>query len=999
MRTEFQDLNCLHLNRLPNRATLIPYPDRDSARRNERALSPYFCDLNGEWDFTYYASPLDVEELSGDAGEGIHGKIMVPGVWQLQGYGSPQYTNVRFPIPFDPPFVPDDTPVGVYDRLFTLPPAFRDRQTVIRFEGVSSCFYVYVNGNLMGFSKGPHLPAEFDITSALTDGENHLRVIVLQWSDGTYLEDQDMWRHAGIFRDVSLLSFGEKRILDVWADTDLENDYRDGSIRVTVMTRNAEKVKITLLDGETAVFSKELAAQDGKAEYAAKIQDAKLWSAETPSRYELIAEIDGQAERVFVGFRKIEIRNGVFLFNGKAVKLLGVNRHDTHPLLGFYTPVNEMRRDILLMKRHNMNIVRTSHYPNDPRFLEMCDELGLYVVDETDIECHGVTCFESYDYMATDPKWIPQFVDRGVRMVERDRNHPSIILWSLGNESGYGCCHVAMAEAMRKIDTARPIHYERDQWEKEAITADVTSRMYADIKFMKEYAEGNPQKPLFQCEYCHAMGLGPGLLEAYWQTYQAYPQLMGGCIWEWADHGLVKEENGEKYYAYGGDFGEWPHDGCFCVDALTYPDRTPHTGLKEYKHVIRPVRAAMKDEKKGVVSFRNYYAFLSLSHLDGRWAVVSGGRTLKEGGIRLDTPAGETEEAILSLGEYPQGAVLNIRFTLRQDTPWAPAGHVVAEDQLPLALGKAAPAVLLPGGPLKIERNHQGYCVKGRDFTVSFDREGMSGLAFHGVSMLEKGVQVNLWRAPTDNDLGWNGSASKWEKLGLNRIICRNEKLTAQMAGDSAVIELSGVYGPKVMPPLMRVTQKYTVEGSGKITLDICYAPLKEIADYLPRLGLRMDAAPGFDRLVWQGRGPHESYPDMKTGALLGRYEMAVDDTHEPYVRPQENGSHADTSFAALLNNRGVGLMAAGDRFSFSCHHYTPEMLTQAQHTIELQRADAVTWLIDGAMGPLGTNSCGPEPLEEDRLYLKAPRTFRFAFLPFDAQALSIDAAAEASRQ
>ena len=998
MRTEFMDLTCTNLFRLPARATLVPYPDEMSARLGERALSPYYLGLNGQWDFTFYASPRDVEELSGQEGEGQKGTIMVPGVWQLQGYGSPQYTNVRFPIPYDPPFVPDDTPVGVYERDFILPPSFEGRETRIRFEGVSSCYYVFVNGSLMGFSKGPHLPAEFDITSALREGLNHLKVVVLQWSDGTYLEDQDMWRHAGIFRDVALLSFGSARIEDIKTCARLSSDYQDGQLEASVCVKNAESVKLTLsFDGE-ALFQETAPVKDGKASFAATVKNVRPWTAETPSRYELMAEIPGQAERVMIGFKTIEIKDGVFLLNGKAIKLLGVNRHDTHPLLGFYTPVSDMRRDILLMKQHNMNIVRTSHYPNDPRFLEMCDELGLYVVDETDIECHGVTQFESYDFIATDPKWETQFVDRGVRMVERDINHPSIIMWSLGNESGYGCCHVAMAEAMRKIDTARPIHYERDQWEKEAITADVTSRMYASIDFMKDYAQGNPKKPLFQCEYCHAMGLGPGLLEAYWQTYQAYPQLMGGCIWEWADHGLVKEENGEKYYAYGGDFGEWPHDGCFCVDALTYPDRTPHTGLKEYKHVIRPVRARMVDEAKGLVAFKNYYGFLTLEHLAGEWKVVAGEQTLSQGTFQLRAPAGEEEEAAFALGSYPQGAVLNISFTLKKDTSWAKAGHIVARDQLPLCLGAAPEEKALPVFPLSLEKTHAGYTVHGLDFAVSFDREGMNGLLFHGVNLIEKGVQSSLWRAPTDNDSGWNGAAAKWDKLGLNHIQCRNDQMEASVSENKAVILLSGVYGPKVMPPLLRITQRYTVSGSGRIDLDIAFKPLKEIKDHLPRLGIRMDVANGFDRLIWQGRGPWESYPDMKTGALIGRYEATVDDTHEPYVRPQENGSHQDTAFMALLNNRGIGLMAAGDRFAFSAHHYTPEMLTQAQHTIELKKADAITLCLDGAMGPLGTNSCGPEPLEEDKLYLKEEKKYHFSFLAFDGETLSVDGAAAALR-
>ncbi len=997
MRTEFQDLNCTNINRLPARATLIPYPDAASARLGERGASPWYMGLNGQWDFCYYTAWKQVEELSGTAGEGRRGTIQVPGVWQLQGYGAPQYTNVRYPIPFDPPHVPDDTPVGVYDRDFTLPAAFAGRRTVLRLEGASSCHYAYVNGRLAGMSKGPHLPAEYDITDLLRPGCNHLRVIVLQWSDGTYLEDQDMWRFAGLFRDVALLSFGESRICDLAAEADLTNNYQDGSLRVTAQITGADKARFTLLDGENTLLSQTCPVKDGQAVLEAEIQGIKPWTAETPHRYELIAEIDGQAERVWIGFKKIEIKNGVFYVNGRAIKLLGVNRHDTHPTLGFYTPVNEMRRDVLLMKQHNVNTVRTSHYPNDPRFLDLCDALGLYVVDETDIECHGVVMFESYDYIATDPKWETQFVDRGVRMVRRDRNHPSIVMWSMGNESGYGCCHEAMYKAMKAIDASRPIHYERDQWERQAITADVTSRMYAGIDDMVKYAKEKHQKPFFQCEYCHAMGQGPGLLEAYWQAYNAHPQLMGGCIWEWADHGLVKEENGEKFYAYGGDFGEWPHDGCFCVDALTYPDRTPHTGLLEYKHVIRPVRASMADEAKGLVSFHNYYGFLTLEHLAGHYAVVSGDKVLRQGEFTLRTAAGRSSRMAFDLGQYPAGAMLNFTFTLRQDTPWAKAGHIVAQDQLPLMLGQALPRVTLPALPLALETAAEAVCVRGNDFAVAFGPEGLDSLVFHGVKLLEKGLRVNLWRAPTDNDNGFVNLASKWEALGLNRLQCRGEKLEAEQAGNAVRVVIEGVYGSKVLPPVLRVTQRYTVTGEGKIALEITYAPLKEIKDYLPRLGLRAALPGGFERLVWQGRGPWESYPDKKTGALIGRYESTVDQTHEPYVRPQENGAHEDTAFAALLSSRGIGLMVTGESFSFSAHHYTPEALTAAQHTNELRPEEAVTLLVDGAMGPLGTASCGPEPLEADRIYLKEPRTFRFAFLPFDAQAISIDAAARAA--
>ena len=999
MRNEYQDLTCTDLYRLPMRTTLVPWPDAASACAGERALSPYFLDLNGQWQFSYYASPRDVTELSGSPGEAVSvGTISVPGVWQLQGYGYPQYTNVRYPIPFDPPFVPDDTPTGVYTRSFVLPPDFSSRQTVLRLEGVSSCYYAYVNGVLCGFAKCPHLPSEFDITNALKDGENELKIIVLQWSDGTYLEDQDMWRLSGIFRDVMLLSFGEKRIFDVHANALLAPD-GGGELTVCATIGGAEEARFSLLDGGQVIASQTATVTNGTAEWRLSLPGIHPWSAETPYRYQLIAEIEGQAERVYVGFRRIEIKDGIFYFNGKPVKLLGVNRHDTHPHLGYYTPVAEMKRDVALMKRHNINTVRTSHYPNDPRFLDLCDEMGLYVIDEADIECHGVVMFQDYDYIAKDPKWIGQFVSRGERMVRRDRNHPCIVMWSMGNESGYGCCHEAMAEAIRKIDGSRPIHYERDQWERQAITADVTSRMYAPVDDIAAYAREGHEKPFFLCEYCHAMGLGPGLLEDYWQAFHAHPQLMGGCIWEWADHGLVKEKDGEKYYAYGGDFGEWPHDRNFCVDALAYPDRTPHTGLKEYAHVLRPVRAEMIDEKCGRIRLRNYWDFNSLSLLSGRYAVMDGDRTLAEGMLDTDVPPGESREYSLQLGEYPEGATLNFVFFLRSDTVWASAGTVLCRDQLLLRLGMKRKAIRLPASPLSLIETHSGFSVCGNDFSVSFGREGLSTLRYHGVDLIARGIQANFWRAPTDNDDGLFSIADAWRSLGLDRILCRNEKMDAKREDDTVRVDIQGVYGPKFLPPLFRVDQCWRVYGDGRISLDIAYAPLREIKEYLPRLGIRMELAQGFDRLIWQGRGPWESYPDMKTGALLGRYETTVDATHEPYIRPQENGSHQDVRFAALLNERGIGLLAAGDAFAFSAHHYTVEDLTEAAHTVDLKPRKEITLCLDGAMGPLGTCSCGPDPREDTKLYLREPRHFRFVFLPFDQQAISVDAAYRATME
>ena len=992
MRHEFQDLNCTDLYRLPMRTTFVPYPDIETAVGGERAVSPYFYLLNGEWDFTFYRSWKAVKELSDVQGEGEKGKIRVPGVWQLQGYDKPQYTNVRYPIPFDPPFVPDETCVGVYERSFTLPEAFHGRQTLIRFDGVSSCYYVYVNDVLCGFAKCPHLCSEFDITEYVQDGENRLKVIVLQYSDGTYLEDQDMWRHKGIFRDVSLLSFGEKRICDLVMKTSLSEDLSQGLFTLTVKAQGVKAAHFRLMDGEKEAAGGRIAIQDGTGVICGKVENVKPWSAEYPNLYTLIVFIDGQAECQMVGFKRVEIRDGVFLLNGEKVKFKGVNRHDTNPVLGFYTPVNEMVRDIEIMKRHNINTVRTSHYPNDPRFLALCDRYGLYVVDEADIECHGVVEFDNFDLLAKDPRWEKQFVSRGVRMVERDRNHPCVTMWSLGNESGYGCNHVAMKKAMQQLDDL-PIHYEGD---KPGRTTDVYSRMYEHVDNLKNVTEEFPALPFFLCEYAHAMGNGPGELEEYWQTIYANDRMMGGCVWEWADHGILQEKDGVPFYAYGGDFGEWPHDGCFCVDALVYPDRTPHTGLKEYKHVLRPVRVRMVDEKACEVAFKNTMAFADLDHFDCSWRLMEGKTVIQQGTIKLQTPAGGEETMKLPLKKYGAGAVLNFTFTLCEDTLWAARGHVVAEDQLCLQLGEVKQRHPLPAMPVKLEKTAFGWQVIAGDTCTMFGREGMCGLQHQGVQIMEKPLQANLWRAPTDNDNGFGGVSGKWRRLGLDKLICRNDQLDARATEDGAEVLISAIYSQKTTPPLLRVTQKYLVGGDGAINLEVTYTPLREIQEYLPRLGMRMGISGAFERLIWQGRGPHESYPDKKTGALIGRWESTVDDTHEPYVRPQENGAHEDTAFAVLADARGMALMVKGDGFSFSVHHYTPEMLTRASHTWELCHTEEITLLVDGAMGPLGSNSCGPEPLEQNRLYLKEPRTYRFTFLPFDLQNLSVDGAAAA---
>ena len=872
--TEYQDIHTLHVGRLPNRATLIPFGTPSQALTGQRKASPYYLDLNGRWDFCWFES---VEDLPEDVFADLSfSSIQVPGCWQMQGFGFPQYTNAAYPIPYDPPFVSRENQVGLYRRFFVLPQAFRGRRTRVRFEGVDSAFYLFINGALAGFSKCSHMPAEFEVTDRLRDGANEMRVLVLQYSDGTYLEDQDMWRMSGIFRDVMLLSFGEKHVADVRVRAGYDAKSGCGELSVEADAVGVKKVRFTLLDPDGAVFaSGEAAVKGGRAAWKQTVENARPWSAEIPDRYTLLCQIEGQTECVRLGFVTVEVKNRQFFVNGVSVKLKGVNRHDTHSTLGHYTPVEAMVEDVRQMKRHNINTVRTSHYPNDPRFLSLCDEYGLYVVDETDLECHGVNHLGNYHLLAADPEWEPQFVDRGVRMVMRDRNHPSVIMWSLGNESGYGCNHEAMAKAMRALDPSRPIHYHSHLMFWNAQASDVASYMYTDFDAIDTYLKSGDGKPYFLCEYAHAMGQGPGNLEDYWQKIYKTPAFIGGCVWEFVDHACVKYKDGKPYYAYGGDFGEYPHSGHFCVDALMYPDRTPHTGLVEYAHVLRPVRAALADEGKGRLRIRNYYAFSSLSGLQASWRVEYRGRTLRQGIFSTHTAPGRVSFVTLPLGEYPRGSFLNVDWALTADTLWAKAGFVVAGEQFALEMGEEVPVLRAPAGEaLTAARDRQEIRVAGDDFLVRFDYQGLCGWRQAGEEMLRTGMRVNLWRAVTDND---RRMTRDWMKLGIDKLLCRNEKMDLRMEGDDACVILENVYAPKSARAVVRVTQEYRVRRNGEVALRVRYLPLQQDLPFLPRLGMRFTMPRRFDRMQYMGRGPIENYSDKKTAARMGLYRQTVE--------------------------------------------------------------------------------------------------------------------------
>lgn len=1000
---DWQNPSLLHIGRERARASLIPFQTVAQAERFGRARSPFYKSLNGCWDFFYAPEgvcPQGFEMIDYDASD--WDALDVPSNWQMLGYGIPQYTNVCYPIPLDPPHVPDDNPTGLYRRWFHLPDGWAEGRVYLNFDGVNGAFYVYVNGARVGFSKVSHMPAEFDITSYLRAGDNLIAVKVLKWSDATYLEDQDFWRLSGIFRDVYLLGVPAAHIRDVATQATLDENYETGLLTVNLSTIGAENaaLRLTLKDGARVVAEKEaVAAQEVAVEFT--VPGVRKWTAETPNRYALIVEmrVEGETvevQRMLIGFKKVEIREQQLFINGVSVKLKGVNRHDTHFQLGHVTPMEALRRDVTLMKQMNINCVRTSHYPNDPRFLDLCDEYGLYVVDETDLECHGAfhgkwtTGDENmvFDF-SNDPQWEAAYVDRAERMVKRDINHPAIIFWSLGNESYYGVNHEAMYRRVKALDPSRPVHYEGDRAEHRA--SDMVSVMYPPVEKVIEEGQSDDPRPYFMCEYAHAMGLGPGSLPEYWEAIYNHPRLIGGCVWEWVDHGMeVFTEEGEPYYAYGGDFGDTPNDGNFCVDALNYPDRTPHTGLWALKKALEPVKFALGEN--GDVEITNRYEFLSLDHLNASWSLKADGVCVAGGRLDLSgiAPGGKKTVALPALPLAAGECFLDIVVTEALDRSYVAAGHEVARAQL--ALANAPEMIVIPavGMPeLSVEEDGDLLEVSGPDFAVCFDArlgEMVSWVA-DGNELIERAPRANFYRAHTDNDAHVNNG--QWKRFGLDRLQQKKRDFLWEKLGEGAVrVTACHVYAACNVRPLIATEARWTIFGNGDVRAEVAYSPLNAALPRLPRLGVQLHMPAAFDRVEWYGRGPLESYPDLKDFAPVGLYRAAVAELHEPYVRPQENGAHADTRAFAVTDALGAGLLfvceqAGGEGFSFTAHDYTDAMLDKATHTPELESADATVISVDWRQDGIGSNSCGPEPQEQYRLYLRQKQTLAFVMRPF----------------
>lgn len=965
-----QDPAILQIGRAPERAYYLPYSCKAAAFGGSQ--SDLSLSLNGDWGFLYFDRLFDVEEAVFSADFEFEDTIPVPANWQLHGYDVPQYTNVEYPIPVDAPFVPDDNPAGVYGRNFTIPAGWDGRQVYLRFEGVAPCLLVYVNGQEVGYSQGSHLPSEFDITPYVSIGDNRLTVLVAKWCDGTYLEDQDFYRLSGIFRDVYLLSRPKSHIWDFFLHTDLDAGYRNATVTVDYETIGDAPVQMELLspDGQTYTA-------DGNV---FRISDAMLWTAETPNLYTLLISCGGEWICEKFGIRKVEVSpKGELLINGVSVKLKGVNRHDMHPDYGYYTPIELLEQELKAMRQLNINTIRTSHYPNTPEFYKLCDKYGFYVVDETDIENHGyATCRGGNLYQPFDNFWPCQnkmfresYVERARRMVERDKNRACVFMWSLGNESGYGENHIRMSEWIRSRDNSRLIHFEGANLVGNPDTVDVVSYMYPRLTDLENWAADADMRPVFLCEYCHAMGNGPGDMRDYWELIDRYPKLIGGCIWEWADHSVKRDGR----YTYGGDFGETPHDGNFCVDGLVFPDRSFKAGSKNAKAVYQYIRAQYLGD--GNVQVENRHNFIDLKRYRMVATLVCDAEESVIGQFDLTAAPGASETVAVPVAlpaSCRYGAYLNLSFQLKEPAWYADAGYEVAFHQMELPVSCVREPAAADGN-LIVTETKEHITVEGTAFSCAFHKlyGYMDSLKKDGKELLTARAKHSVWRAPTDNDrrmkLQWgsyDGNYRDNEGMNLGYTACRGIRITHKTA-EQVVIEADTAVVTNAKAPLVTVHTVYTITPDGKIVHDI-RAKVRNEAPYLPRFGMEYFFAPGMEQFSYFGMGPEENYQDMNAHARMGWFASSVTEQYVPYIMPQEHGNHTNVKTAKLSDGTQAAVQVTGDKLEMCASHFTAQDLDTAQHDWELSPRAETVLRIDYRVSGIGSNSCGPELLEKYRL-------------------------------
>lgn len=1007
-RRDWQNPALSSWQRLPCHTPFSSWRELQAAR--DDLPSPSRLSLNGDWHFSFFAAPERVPEQWLEQELDDARLLAVPGNWQLQGFDTPIYSNIKYPFPCQPPRVPDANPTGCYSRRFTLPASWSaNGQVRIIFDGANSALHLWCNGHWIGYSQDSRLPAEFDLTPFLQPGENRLAVMVLRWCDGSYLEDQDMWRLSGLFRDVTLLHKPDSHLSDVQITPDLDACYRDGRLHIEAQIKVSEpglQIRTTLFDGPQPLLSETrplgTSIIDERGAYADRVQldwsiaSPRQWSAEIPHLYRLTVELLDAEGRLLeveahdVGFRKVEIRNGLLCLNGQPLLIRGVNRHEFDPELGQVMTRERMLQDIRLLKQNNFNAVRTSHYPNHPEFYRLCDRVGLYLVDEANIETHGMV---PMNRLTDDPVWLPAICERVSRMVQRDRNHPSIILWSLGNESGYGAAHDAMYQWLKRQDPSRPVQYEGGGANTAA--TDIICPMYARVdqdqafpavpKWNLKKWIGLPgeTRPLILCEYAHAMGNSLGGFAHYWQAFRSHPRLQGGFVWDWVDQGLSRRDaEGQHWWAYGGDFGDSPNDRQFCLNGLVFPDRSPHPALAEAKKAQQCVHFELLEQQPLCIRLHSEFLFRHCNQEVLRWRIQQGGTTLLQGELTPALAPQQSADYVLCDQLPPfaanEPAWLDVEICQRLATPWSEAGHPIASEQFELPVPLAAP-VQPTGGRVEVTASDAGWMIEANHQRWQLDRD--SGRIRQWWSATQEPQLLapiidHFYRAPLDNDIGTSEAdhldpaawIARWAAIGLTD--WQHQCLTIREASSGPEPEFIIEHGYFHAGTLQALScWRHRFDSLGRQHLEI-QVTLAAGLPSLPRVGLLLQLAQPVEQVSWLGRGPHENYPDRKLAAHLGRWSLPLSALHTPYIFPTENGLRCDTRQLQL------GDLAIHGHFHFGVSRYSPQTLARTRHQHELIADAGMHLCIDGFhMGVGGDDSWSPSVHEE---YLLNPGCYRY---------------------
>ena len=1010
----YEDLKIMHENTMPSRAYYMPASHDMGPLVEDRFSSDRVICLNGTWEFQYFNSIYDLQEKFYEQGYDCSRftQVEVPGVWQNYGYDSHQYTNVRYPIPLDPPYVPQENPCGAYVRKFYYEIPEEAPRAYLNFEGVDSCFYVWVNGKYVGYSQVSHATSEFDVTEVLKNGENTLAVLVLKWCDGTYLEDQDKFRMSGIFRDVYFVNRPENVVYDYFTTTEIQEEQAVITVQASYQGK-AVPTKLTLYDAEHKEIASQVFQENTGTVYTHKavilVKEPNLWNPEQPYLYTLVLETEGEVITDRIGLREICVKDAVLYVNGTAIKFKGVNRHDSDPVTGFVIGLEQMKKDLQMMKESNFNAVRSSHYPNVPYFYQLCDEYGLFVIAEADNESHGTQSQYLKDSnwenvsrkwnerISDNPEFIPATLDRTKLCVHREKNRPCIIIWSMGNECGYGCTFEEALKWTKGFDSTRLTCYESsfyrsDRRKYDYSNIDIFSRMYPSLEEIQEYMDKKPDKPLLLIEYCHAMGNGPGDLEDYFQIIYEYDVLCGGFVWEWCDHAIYQGQaaNGKEKYLYGGDFGEEVHDGNFCMDGLVYPDRTPHTGLLEYQNVYRPARVVSFCQKTGELCLENYMNYVDLKdYIYLVYEVNCDGKLLeKKQFILQESVLPHKKGTILLDITVPDSGkcYLKVSYHLKHGTSVMAQGSRMGFDEILLknqdGRNQQATALLetqeQKEAEVQVSETVRFLSIRSDTFFYVYNK--LSGLfeqlSVDGEELLETPMELNIWRAPTDND---RKIKQEWIDAGYDRSKARAYDTHWEMNGEGIRIYSTVSVAAVAIQKVLDIEAVWKIYRTGEISVKMHVKKDREFPQ-LPRFGIRLFLRGEYENLKFYGLGPHESYRDKCRSCSHGLYDTTVEEQHEDYICPQENGSHTDCDYLMLEKENQTVTAVSSRPFSFNVSYYSQEELTRKAHNFELEKSGSTIVCLDYAQNGIGSNSCGPE-LRKEYQFTEETFTFDMKFL------------------